>query len=141
MLSMLAMFKSLWFFNLSNTVIISRVKQGTHLRPDTSSLEVADYVVKCIKTCWDEDPENRPDFRFVRVKLKEMQSGLSVHYSKVFLFFCSFFCFFTLNKSKLNVAQHDIPSFLVKTKRSWLKSYRFYALQDNVCFFCKILGT
>ncbi|XP_054260292.1 guanylate cyclase 32E-like [Macrosteles quadrilineatus] len=62
--------------SLSHREIISRVKQGTHLRPDTTPLEAADYVVRCMKSCWDEDPENRPDFRFVRVKLKEMQSGL-----------------------------------------------------------------
>lgn len=34
------------------------------------------YVVKCIDDCWHEDPDFRPDFRFVNIRLKEMQSGL-----------------------------------------------------------------
>lgn len=34
------------------------------------------YVVKCIDDCWHEDPDCRPDFRFVNIRLKEMQSGL-----------------------------------------------------------------
>ncbi|KAG8308178.1 Guanylate cyclase 32E [Homalodisca vitripennis] len=61
---------------LCSREIVARVKHGTHLRPDTSCLEVTDSVVRCMRICWDEDPENRPDFRFVRVKLKEMQAGL-----------------------------------------------------------------
>lgn len=46
------------------------------LRPPTGDLKVADYVVKTMKSCWEEDPDLRPDIRFVRVKLKEMQTGL-----------------------------------------------------------------
>lgn len=33
-------------------------------------------MLKCMESCWDEDPEQRPDIRYVRVKLKEMQAGL-----------------------------------------------------------------
>ncbi|PSN36852.1 Guanylate cyclase 32E [Blattella germanica] len=43
---------------------------------DLSNDDVADYVLRCMKSCWDEDPEQRPDIRYVRVKLKEMQAGL-----------------------------------------------------------------
>ena len=59
--------------------IIERVRNpiGGHVfRPILECLDVADYVLRCIKSCWDEDPEQRPDIRYVRVKLKEMQAGL-----------------------------------------------------------------
>ncbi|XP_052127251.1 guanylate cyclase 32E-like, partial [Frankliniella occidentalis] len=48
-------------------------------RPDLRALEVegtAEYVLRCMEACWSEDPEQRPDIRLVRVKLKEMQAGL-----------------------------------------------------------------
>lgn len=51
-------------------------RNGVPLRPPLSSLGAPDYVTRCMKSCWDEDPDNRPDIRFVRVKLKEMQAGL-----------------------------------------------------------------
>lgn len=39
-------------------------------RPDTEGLldidNVEDYVINCIKDCWDEQPENRPDFPSIR---------------------------------------------------------------------------
>lgn len=51
----------------------------TPCRPDLHALETqgaADYVLRCMESCWSEDPEQRPDIRLVRVKLKEMQAGL-----------------------------------------------------------------
>ncbi|XP_073998591.1 guanylyl cyclase at 32E [Rhodnius prolixus] len=56
--------------------IVERVKLGDGLRPVVIGLQVAPSVISCMQACWDEDPETRPDFRFVRVKLKEMQAGL-----------------------------------------------------------------
>jgi len=47
-----------------------------YLRPPTGGLQVADYVIKTLSSCWEEDPDLRPDIRYVRVKLKEMQTGL-----------------------------------------------------------------
>lgn len=61
--------------------IVERVRnpvEGHIFRPPTECLGVADYVLRCMKSCWDEDPEQRPDIRYVRVKLKEMQAGLYV---------------------------------------------------------------
>ncbi|KAJ9578502.1 hypothetical protein L9F63_005231, partial [Diploptera punctata] len=65
--------------DLSNEEIIDRVCnpiEGHVFRPNTESLDVAEYVLRCMKSCWDEDQEQRPDIRYVRVKLKEMQAGL-----------------------------------------------------------------
>ncbi|KAJ1526714.1 hypothetical protein ONE63_008294 [Megalurothrips usitatus] len=48
-------------------------------RPDLRALEAdgtAEYVLRCMESCWSEDPEQRPDIRLVRVKLKAMQAGL-----------------------------------------------------------------
>jgi hypothetical protein len=63
--------------------IVERVRnpvEGHFFRPPTEYLGVADYVLRCMRSCWDEDPEQRPDIRYVRVKLKEMQAGLYVSY-------------------------------------------------------------
>jgi hypothetical protein len=61
--------------------IVERVRnpvEGRIFRPPTEHLGVSDYVLRCMRSCWDEDPEQRPDIRYVRVKLKEMQAGLYV---------------------------------------------------------------
>ncbi|XP_037940750.1 receptor-type guanylate cyclase Gyc76C-like [Teleopsis dalmanni] len=34
-----------------------------------------DYVLSCIKDCWDEDPDVRPDFSTIRTRLKKMRGG------------------------------------------------------------------
>ncbi|XP_034243092.1 guanylate cyclase 32E, partial [Thrips palmi] len=46
------------------------------LEAEQAQQGTADYVVRCVEACWSEDPEQRPDIRLVRVKLKEMQAGL-----------------------------------------------------------------
>ncbi|KAI4457102.1 guanylyl cyclase [Holotrichia oblita] len=58
--------------------IIVEVKkeQAVPFRPPLEVLDVQDYVIRCIKSCWHEEPDQRPDIRFVRVMLKEMQAGL-----------------------------------------------------------------
>ncbi|OQR74543.1 guanylate cyclase 32E-like [Tropilaelaps mercedesae] len=45
-------------------------------RPPLDALNCPDYVVCCLRECWDENPDQRPDFRFVNVRLREMQAGL-----------------------------------------------------------------
>ncbi|XP_050503369.1 guanylate cyclase 32E [Diabrotica virgifera virgifera] len=55
---------------------LKRQGQEVPLRPPLDNLGSADYIVKCIKACWHEEPEQRPDIRYVRVRLKEMQAGL-----------------------------------------------------------------
>lgn len=55
--------------------IIDMVKQvptfNSHpFRPDIECIQdsgnCADYIVNCIKECWDENPEVRPDFHIIR---------------------------------------------------------------------------
>lgn len=65
--------------NLSDQEIINKVKNPTSnsfYRPSIRHLNVPEYIISCLKSCWDEDPEIRPDIRLVRIKLKEMQAGL-----------------------------------------------------------------
>ncbi|XP_068150732.1 guanylate cyclase 32E [Drosophila tropicalis] len=39
-------------------------------------LNIPDYIRQCLRQCWEEDPEIRPDIRLVRMRLKELQAGL-----------------------------------------------------------------
>lgn len=59
--------------------------EGHIFRPPTERLGIADYVLRCMQNCWDEDPEQRPDIRYVRAKLKEMQAGLYVSCQTILL--------------------------------------------------------
>lgn len=45
-------------------------------RPRVEEVRAAPYVIHCMEACWEEDPEVRPDIRYVHFKLKEMQAGL-----------------------------------------------------------------
>lgn len=47
--------------------------QPVPFRPCLEGLGIPEYIEKCIKACWHEEPELRPDIRYVRVRLKEMQ--------------------------------------------------------------------
>lgn len=55
---------------------MTRPKDNNILRPPTCHLDVGDTVINCMNACWEEDSELRPDFRYIRVRLKEMQTGL-----------------------------------------------------------------
>ncbi|XP_050428975.1 receptor-type guanylate cyclase Gyc76C-like isoform X2 [Adelges cooleyi] len=52
---------------------------GVPLRPSIHHLrdsEIAeDYIIQCITDCWDEYPDNRPDFGTIRARLKKMKDG------------------------------------------------------------------
>lgn len=81
--------KYLNFFMHKLSEIIRLVKlgydevNGVPLRPSIYRLrdcEMAeDYIVQCITDCWDEYPENRPDFPSIRTKLKKMKDGKYVN--------------------------------------------------------------
>lgn len=50
---------------------------GVIFRPSLEQISSCpSYVIKCMEDCWHEDPEARPDFRFINIKLKDMQTGL-----------------------------------------------------------------
>uniref|UniRef100_T1ISY6 Guanylate cyclase n=1 Tax=Strigamia maritima TaxID=126957 RepID=T1ISY6_STRMM len=59
--------------------IIQRIKcpiDSHFLRPSTENIECQDYVVSCMKDCWHEKPDVRPDFRHIRDRLKKMRHGM-----------------------------------------------------------------
>ncbi|XP_077302686.1 receptor-type guanylate cyclase Gyc76C-like isoform X2 [Arctopsyche grandis] len=63
--------------------IIERIKRfpiygDAIFRPDVNSLapEIAEEcVVSCMKDCWAEEPDLRPDFQVIRSRLKKMKGG------------------------------------------------------------------
>lgn len=60
--------------------IIEEMKKdsATPFRPPLEVLDVQDYILRCIRSCWHEEPDQRPDIRFVRIMLKEMQVNRKV---------------------------------------------------------------
>ncbi|XP_074647347.1 guanylate cyclase 32E-like [Tubulanus polymorphus] len=61
--------------------IIEKIKNpdGIICRPDTTTLQCQDYVMKVINDCWDETVDNRPDFRQIRHRLKPMCAGVKTN--------------------------------------------------------------
>ncbi|XP_050393001.2 guanylate cyclase 32E isoform X2 [Patella vulgata] len=62
--------------------IVERVKycgDAPPFRPDLQEMTCESYITSCIKDCWAEDPEYRPDFKTVRTRLKPMQQGLKAN--------------------------------------------------------------
>ncbi|KAK3089065.1 hypothetical protein FSP39_000509 [Pinctada imbricata] len=45
-------------------------------RPELSKIQCEDYLKQCIESCWNEHPEQRPDFKYIRYRLKPLQQGL-----------------------------------------------------------------
>ncbi|XP_013384336.1 guanylate cyclase 32E [Lingula anatina] len=60
--------------------IIEHVKSTSNVtepfRPETHLLSCKPHIVNCIKQCWTENPDDRPDFKSIRTMLKSMQQGL-----------------------------------------------------------------
>lgn len=46
------------------------------IRPPMHLLDAPDCVRQSIVMCWNEEPDDRPDMRLIRIKLKELQGGL-----------------------------------------------------------------
>lgn len=66
---------------LSTKQILERVLFPNHYnghitRPSTKELKCSPDLIRCIRECWQEDSEQRPDFRQVNNFLKEMLNGL-----------------------------------------------------------------
>ncbi|XP_035232543.1 guanylate cyclase 32E-like [Stegodyphus dumicola] len=49
---------------------------GELFRPPSRKLDCPEYIKQCMEECWMEDPDDRPDFRFIKVKLRVLHSGL-----------------------------------------------------------------
>ncbi|CAG2168082.1 unnamed protein product, partial [Oppiella nova] len=49
---------------------------GHIYRPPLRDMKCAPYIIRCIEECWHENPDSRPDFRFINIRLREMQAGL-----------------------------------------------------------------
>jgi hypothetical protein len=51
---------------------------GELMRPplDQLSGETPAYIKGIMEDCWSEHPEARPDFRAIRIRLKQMQEGM-----------------------------------------------------------------
>ncbi|XP_032592225.1 guanylate cyclase 32E isoform X2 [Drosophila grimshawi] len=57
-------------------VISPDLLQHGVFRPALTYLDIPNYIRSCLRLCWDEDAEVRPDIRLVRMHLKELQAGL-----------------------------------------------------------------
>ncbi|XP_062604007.1 guanylate cyclase 32E-like isoform X2 [Saccostrea cucullata] len=55
---------------------VIRDADETPFRPDITRLSCEDFIKQCITECWHEAPDFRPDFKYIRVRLKPMQQGL-----------------------------------------------------------------
>ncbi|XP_076075351.1 receptor-type guanylate cyclase Gyc76C-like [Mytilus galloprovincialis] len=55
---------------------VKSVQRVEPFRPDAKYLNAEDYIVNCMKECWDEIPDNRPDFRTIAKKLHDLWRGM-----------------------------------------------------------------
>ncbi|GBM93806.1 Receptor-type guanylate cyclase Gyc76C [Araneus ventricosus] len=56
---------------------VMRRDRNPPFRPRISKLEDSfDCVIDCMQECWAEDPEDRPDFKTIRTKLRPMRKGM-----------------------------------------------------------------
>ncbi|CAH0555549.1 unnamed protein product [Brassicogethes aeneus] len=67
--------------DLSAAEILNRVINCNNplapFRPPLGSLETSfDFVRDCLKECWTENPEERPDFKSIRTKLRPLRKGM-----------------------------------------------------------------
>jgi guanylate cyclase, other len=58
--------------------IIEKLKNFIHIRPPINNIKAPDCIKESIVMCWHKNPEERPDIRTVRMKLKELERGMYV---------------------------------------------------------------
>ncbi|KAH0808525.1 hypothetical protein GEV33_014265 [Tenebrio molitor] len=65
---------------LSYTEILTKIIHNTGLQPFRPPLEALensfDFVRDCLKECWAENPDDRPDFKSIRAKLRPLRKGM-----------------------------------------------------------------
>lgn len=68
-----------WRFDAADAGITGKYRTDGFLirRPSLEELENNfDFIRDCLKECWAEDPETRPDFKTIRTKLRPMRKGM-----------------------------------------------------------------
>lgn len=73
--------KGPWASDLPTKTILDKVTNAQYeVRPFRPSLDKLSscplYVTKTMEESWAESPESRPDFRFINILLRDLQSGL-----------------------------------------------------------------
>ncbi|XP_074036399.1 guanylate cyclase 32E isoform X2 [Leptinotarsa decemlineata] len=59
------------------TRLIHCVNSHAPFRPPMEALENSfDFVRDCLKDCWQENPDDRPDFKNIRTKLRPLRKGM-----------------------------------------------------------------
>ena len=60
--------------------IIQPSSSGGYHRPQLDKLEnCMDFVKETIRVCWSESPEERPDFKMIRNKLRPLRRGIKAN--------------------------------------------------------------
>lgn len=73
--------KGPWATDLPIKNILDKVTNAQYevrpFRPPLDKLSTCHpCVIKTLEECWTESPESRPDFRFINILLRDLQSGL-----------------------------------------------------------------
>ena len=45
-------------------------------RPSCKDIKCSSFILDTTRDCWREEPEHRPDFTIINIRLREMQAGL-----------------------------------------------------------------
>lgn len=70
-------FPNIYFFLLEVIQRICERKLGQKpFRPSTDCLDCDESVIRCIEDCWKEDPNERPDLRAIKFRLKTLVQDL-----------------------------------------------------------------
>ncbi|KAL4240407.1 hypothetical protein ACF0H5_001199 [Mactra antiquata] len=66
------------FCNMSPKEIINKIRDSSEspFRPSTRVLTCDKYIIECMQSCWNEIPDERPDFRTIRKVLEPLRNGM-----------------------------------------------------------------
>jgi len=69
--------------------VVTRVRNGESIpfRPQLpENLELGKPMLDLIRSCWLENPEQRPTFQQIRTTLRKMTEGESVYFTRIYLY-------------------------------------------------------
>lgn len=66
------------FLRISEIIHRVKIEETPPFRPNTNTLICEEYISNCIHDCWNENPDERPDFKYIKYRLKQMHQGLYV---------------------------------------------------------------